>query len=414
MLRYWIGWVDQHTIKRTGLLDSALSQLLYLDTARLGQASPSAKRALIGALDFNQAVGASAYFEELLFGGAGAVNITEEFDGLELWQGIAQFSEDIKQTFFGSNEGQAVFASRTASLMSLAAKMLHARCSKVLVADLNWQPFNEILVQSRSNSNFRISSVEIKDKIFSHHGTSAEVIQTIVSAYISNGCDGIFLPAVCNLGVALPIPEILNAIRERGEIRFSVVDAAQAINHVDLRWAKNAVDFTFGGTHKWLQSYEPMALGYFAKPSSRTFVQDSIKRELAINALADPLLRITHSDAFQKPQTVNLCPLFAVSGALKDAQSGMPSIDSDNARAVLHRVAGRADWDCFSVSREFQSRIVLLNKKRFQNAEAGVIRKMLSRMGVAVTDYTGGICRISLPDKFDNQQAELLATALKL
>ena len=62
--------------------------MLYLDTARLGLVSPSAKRALIAAMEFNQVFGAGAYFDELLMSGSGGVAGANEFDGLEIWPGI--------------------------------------------------------------------------------------------------------------------------------------------------------------------------------------------------------------------------------------------------------------------------------------------------------------------------------------
>ena len=387
--------------------------LLYLDTARLGQVSPSAKRALTGALELNQALGASAYFDTLLHGGTEAIKISGDFDGLNFWRGIDHFSEQLKATIFGSEDGHAVVASRTGCLMSLATKMLFSRCSNVLVSDLNWQPFSDILVEGRLNPSRRITVAHIKNQILDQHKTADEIVDSIATAFVANRCDGIFLPAVCNLGIALPIPKILAAIRERAEMRFSVVDAAQAINHVDLRWAKDAVDFTFGGTHKWLRSYEPMAVGYFAKPGSYTFIRELIERELANNPLADPLLRITQSEAYQKSETINLCPLFAAAGALNDAEAVSTSIESDEVTRVFQKVVEQSGWSEMSVGPEFRSRIMLLKKPELKNADAGSIRQHLQQSGIAVTDYPGGICRISMPESISGQQAEQLRTALK-
>jgi hypothetical protein len=140
--------------------------MLYLDTARLGLVSPSAKRALIAAMEFNQVFGAGAYFDELLMSGAGGVAGANEFDGLEIWPGIEAFSTNIKETFFGSNQDDLVFASKTSSLMSLAAEMLFGRCSRVLVTDLNWQPYDAVLQTVANKKNGQISKVEIKQQIF--------------------------------------------------------------------------------------------------------------------------------------------------------------------------------------------------------------------------------------------------------
>ena len=393
-------------------MDSALSQLLYLDTARLGQVSPSAKRAITGALEFNQALGASAYFDEVLFAGSDSLKIASQFDGMSLWPGIERFSEEIKETIFGTNVGDVVFASRTGSLMALASKMMFARCSNVLTTDLNWQPFTELFSAATLNANFQISKVDIKDLLFNRQISKEELAETIASAFSANRCDGIFLPAVCNLGVKLPAPEIVAAIKRVARLRFSVVDAAQAINHVDLGWAKENVDFTFGGTHKWLKAYEPMAIGYSGKTGSRSFIRETVNRELATNPIADPLLRVTQLNAAQKSETVNLCPLFAAAGALSDAKTEIPNSGTGNARSSVLEIAARTGWDCFPLSPEFRSRILMLRKSPLKNANPGMIRKTLIRLGVAVTDYPNGLCRISLPEMLGERQADQLESAL--
>ena len=391
-----------------------MSPLLYLDTARLGQVSPSAKRAIAGALEFNQALGASAYFDELLCGGAGALQIANDFDGLEFWPGIQSLSSDIKETIFGSKRGELVFASKTSSLMSLAAKMLFARCSKILVTDLNWQPFNDILRASATSAECRISTVEIKRQIFDRIVSSDELIEKIVFSFVANQCDGIYLPAVCNWGVSLPIAEILQAIRKRAEIRFSLLDAAQAINHVDLKWVPGEVDFTFGGTHKWLRSYEPMAIGHFSKLGSRSFIRDTIRRELMSNPMADPLTRITQTNAPHKNETVNLCPLFAVAGAMADAKKKPISLGNfSDVRAVVEMTTEESNWKCVNPNLEFMSRILLLKNSRLSKAKAGIIRRQFIHAKIAVTGYSGGICRISLPDSIRESQTETLREALK-
>ena len=276
-----------------------MQEILYLDTARLGQISPSAKRALNGALEFNQAFGASAYFDDFLFGGAQALSAADEFDGLSSWDGIDRFKARIKCHLFGSDNGDVVFASRTASLMSLAAKMLFSRCRNVLVTDLCWEPYLGVLAGHKPNDACQITEIKIKDQILNQRATAEEITDLIAAAYCEHKCDGIFLPAVCNFGVQLPMRKIMKAIAGRAKIRFSVVDAAQAINHVDIQWARDSVDFTFGSTHKWLRAYEPMAVGYCSRPSSRSFIHDLVKRELGADMHADSLLRLTHSNAQQ-------------------------------------------------------------------------------------------------------------------
>jgi hypothetical protein len=390
-----------------------VSQVLYLDTARLGQISTSAKRALNAALEFNKAYGASAYFDAFLYGGSSVLKDPCEFGDLSNWRGIDQFKQEIKHHFFGGDDGGVVFANRTASLMSLASKMLFARCRNVLVTDLNWKSFNPILNASVPNENCCVTEVRVKDLILNQGASSEEIIQLILAEYFKHGCDGLFLPAVSNHGIHLPVKEVIDTIKSNAKLRFSVVDAAQAINHVDIGWARGTVDFIFGGTHKWLRSYEPMAFGYFGKPSSLSFISDSIDREMNSNPLADSLMRISQSPNSQIEETVNLCPLFAASGALHDAEPAMTASSVNHqVRGVIEDAAARAGWSCVEPSREFQGRILLLKQPRLKKKKSGDIRKELSRFGVAATDYPGGICRISLPGTIAETQVELLEKAL--
>ena len=387
--------------------------LLYLDTARLGQVSPSAKRALISALEFNQALGASAYFDELFFAGANSVKIANDFEGLAFWPGVEAFSSDIKKTLFASDSGETVFASRTSSLMHIAAKLLFSRCSKILVTDLNWQPFNEILSNAPNNSCCEIFTVDIKNSIFDDGATIDEIVELIATKFEVKQCNGIFLPAVCNLGVALPVVKIMDAIRKRAEIRFSVVDAAQAINHVSLRGVGESVDFTFGGTHKWLRSFEPMALGYFAKRGSRTFISETIERELKTNPISDSLMRITKSNAPQKSETVNLAPMFAAAGAIFDVRREAGNAgEENNPRVAVENIATQSGWKPMKIAGDLRSQILLLKNHRLHKASFGEIRQALIKNGVAASDSLGGICRISLPEIMDEKQLDHLRNAL--
>ena len=386
--------------------------LLYLDTARLGQVSPSAKRALISALEINQAFGASAYFDELFFRGAENSGPTNQFDGLEIWKGIDQFSVDARRQMFGATAGDIAFASRTGVLMAMATRLLSARCTNVLVSDLNWQPFTEMLTNRSAASKTETTTVAIREAIFNHTATAEEVIEKIKTAFVANQCDGIFLPAICNLGVALPIVKIILAIREIAELRFCVIDAAQAVNHIDLSQVAEGADFVFGGTHKWLRACEPMAVGYFGRAGSRSFIQASIDRELLTNPSADPMLRLTQSSADKKSETVNLCPLFAAAGALADARECDPKNNSQISRLAIQEAAQATGWNFISSDSSLHTQIVLLKKQPVANSKGRCFRKQLSRLGVAITEYNGGVCRISMPESLDDSELKHLRFAL--
>ena len=73
-------------------------------------------------------------------------------------------------------------------------------------------------------------------------------------AFIEHGCDGLFLPAVSNLGIRLPIRELVQAIGRRAELRFVVIDGAQALAHVPLELNRDYGDLLLAGCHKWLRA----------------------------------------------------------------------------------------------------------------------------------------------------------------
>lgn len=61
-------------------------------------------------------------------------------------------------------------------------------------------------------------------------------------------CDGLFLPAVDSMGIRLPITEIVERLLSKQEVRFVLVDAAQALGHTDLSEIAGVADFIVAGT----------------------------------------------------------------------------------------------------------------------------------------------------------------------
>jgi len=93
-----------------------------------------------------------------------------------------------------------------------------------------------------------------------------EFCENLCLTYCSEGCDGLFLPAVDHLGTRIPVAQIVRTIRRfGGEIRFIMIDAAQALGHVPLDDDWRVADFLVAGTHKWLGSYSTLGLGLAPK-----------------------------------------------------------------------------------------------------------------------------------------------------
>ena len=156
-----------------------------------------------------------------------------------------------------------------------------------------------------------------------------------------------------------------------------------------------------------------MAIGHFAKPSSRTFIRDAIDRHLADNPLADPLLRISQANAPQKSETVNLCPLFAAAGALEDAKTTQLEKNNDYSRSAMVDAVSATNWEMVSPNTDFNSQILMFKNSKIENADPSQIRNTLNRLGVAASAYAGGVCRVSVPQSITQLQADQMEIAFR-
>ena len=74
-----------------------MSELLYLDTARLGQMSPSARRASVDFARFASEYGCSLYLNQFLENGFDAwpAALRDQFPGLQNWHGVTPLKEPV-------------------------------------------------------------------------------------------------------------------------------------------------------------------------------------------------------------------------------------------------------------------------------------------------------------------------------
>ena len=387
----------------------ALNDVLYLDTARLGQVSPGAERALQHTLELNKAAGGSMYFMDFLLGGFDQLQDKEKFNGLACWNGIEPLADEFQKLVFGSRKGKTYFASRSTVLVSLASQMLFRRCRNVLVSDLNWPAYDQILETSAPNDSCKVTRALVRKSVFEEGISDQDLVAQLLDVYVQNRCDGIFLPAVCNSGVKLPIARLIQEVKKVAPMRFVVIDAAQALNHVDLSWAAELADFTIAGTHKWLRAFAPMAVGLFAKTASISFIESTVKSELEKRPFLDPLLNFTLSSTSNFGETVNLSPLFAAAGAIEEAAIKVPS----NTPTSISQILTDAGWHFQELPKTIRSNILLAKNERFDGSKAGHLSRLLIEFGVAVTDFGNGFCRFSLPESITEDEEAILRFALK-
>ena len=186
-----------------------------------------------------------------------------------------------------------------------------------------------------------MTRVAIRRQVLRQGADCRELIDLLCQEFIEHGCDGLFLPAVSNLGIRLPIRELVQAIGSRAELRFVVIDGAQALAHVPLELDRNYCDLLLAGCHKWLRAYNPLGVAFYGHPRSTQYIDATIQRLMASRRIDDPLLRMTEELVSGRTsrygETVNLLPLFTCQGAVDDCLNGRDELD------VLHQRIANGD-----------------------------------------------------------------------
>ena len=102
--------------------------------------------------------------------------------------------------------------------MKLAAELLFRLCRNVLVTDLTWPSYRYILDRTGGRAENQLTTLSLRKRILRDKLQPDELIEQVVRSFLRQGCDGLFLPAVDNLGVRLPVERIVRAIKERTRV----------------------------------------------------------------------------------------------------------------------------------------------------------------------------------------------------
>jgi hypothetical protein len=228
----------------------------------------------------------------------------------------------------------------------------------------------------------------------------------LAEAFVAQRCDGLFLPAVDHLGIRLPVRLIVEAIQRRRELRFVLIDAAQAFCHVPLDECLSVADFAVAGIHKWLGAYLPTGIGLFGHRQSRELIERSVKRLRTSGRLSDPLLHFTEQidtgEMDGHSETATLANLFACAGAVRDHRVRPARALASAAGWPLSGLSlpeSLREWRPLTPCPAMQSRIVLLEAadSPTRPASADSVRRCWLREGLVITGYDGGLVRVSRP-----------------
>lgn len=380
---------------------------LYLDTARLGQTSPSALQAQIDFARLTAEDPSSLYFEEFLRDGVDACpEIADQFPGLAHWHGIADLKRRLASMAGDPDQLRVLLANRSAELMRLAARCQFQVCRNVLVTDLSWPNRLAILKEEAARAGGRVTMAQISRSIMRDRCSSDDVCHHLSRVYATQECDGLFLPIVSNLGVHLPVAKIVAALRSVGPVVYTIADGAQALNHVDLTEPMKASDFIVAGTHKWLRSGQQMGIGLIPCPMAADSIDGNWGDHVLRFSLSDPLFRlIEYVEAKGLPdalETVNLNPVFACHGALLGHCSDTWECRLNHFRrfiSLMIQLCRDSGWKPALSSGGFSSGILVLRVRDTQLTETdpNAVRTQLSKFGISASTYPAGIIRLSAP-----------------
>jgi selenocysteine lyase/cysteine desulfurase len=355
--------------------------------------------------------GGSLCFDQFLRDGVGACpsGARSHYPGLASWRGVGALKESLRGLAGSRPDLPVLLVNRPADLMRFAARLLCHPCRNVLVTDLGWPGYHEILLTECRRAGRGVTTIPVGDALLRGQMVQDEVVEFIRAEFLRQGCDGLFLTAVSNLGVRLPVGRLVKAIEADRAVRFIVIDGAQEFCQVssDLRY--EYCDLYLTGCHKWLRAYHPMGLGFYGRRQSRSFIETVLAEMMAAGHFDDPLLEFSgqlEAGAPARPvETVNLAALFscqgAVTGTLAAAALPTDSFASRlNSLAVAAELAAASGWRPLLPDPALRSGILLLEAEReaTRGKPADEIRSAFADQGVALTAYDGGRIRLSMPE----------------
>lgn len=383
-----------------------MSELLYLDTARLGLVSPGAAAALRDFVALAGDEGGGLYFDRFLAGGLASCppDFAARYPGLAGWRGVGPLKAALRSLADDQTHLPTLLASRSLSLVRFAARLLFHPCRNVLTTDLDWPPWAAVIAAEAARAGRTVTQVAVRDAVLTGRLGADEFIDTLADRFDRAGCDGLYLTAVSNLGARTPVERLVTRLEATHVVRAVVIDGAQDFCQVRPTPAAGRGDLYIAGTHKWLGGYHPLGVGFYGRERSRGRVETVLAEMLAAGDLDDPLLKFTAQlEAGARgpvSETVNLAALFAAQGAAADARRSACALDTrlENVRLAAGAVA-EAGWRTLLPSPDLRAGILLAQpgNAACRPRDPDDLRAALREFGIAATAYGGGVVRLSMP-----------------
>ena len=331
-----------------------------------------------------------------------------EFPVLSDWQGVAH----LKQLFaaaVGVEDLQRVFvANQTARLLRIAARVMFRQCHRVMTTDLNWPAWQSIVAEEAVRHGREIIKVSISDSLMQRGWTADDIMNQLAAKFIEKRCDGLFLPAVSSLGVLFPVTQLAEQLRRQTEVRFVLVDAAQAFGQIPLSSMTECCDVLVTGCHKWLGAHLPMGVAVAGNSLAAEQFRCVVSSGDAPTLCSDPLLLLTEqlqSGCVNRyTETVNIVPMLAAYAALSTGQAAPVNSQTEfsqrlaNSDRAAECLSG-SSWSPVRLNQTTRSAILLAssNHASIQQMAPDTLQSHFRNHGIALSAYPGGLLRMSMP-----------------
>ncbi len=372
---------------------------LYLDTARLGLMSPTARSACRMYAELVAGEGCSKSFEDFLWHGSDVwpARQHQTMPALSLWRGPGELKRQLAHVA-GVPEAEVFLASRSQSLMRMALSILCEKCRCILTTDTEWPAYAKILEEEAARRGVKIIRYPMSSKSRQPDGHE-RLAKRMTGAFLRGKCDGLFLSALTYQGVRIPIAELRQLIVRR--LSMAVVDGAQALAHLDAQGA----DIFVTGAQKWLGA-SPLGIATCCTRRASEALHQRIQQDCEPTAMTDPLIRFLEGDRnsceYRFYETVNVEPLLLCQAAISDVLSTTVSSEErltrrlGNAR-VVRELAVSVGWT--PVYTNQSSGIVLLQStsEATRQASCDQLRAAFQERKISLTAYDDGLIRLSMP-----------------
>ncbi len=380
----------------------------------MGQMSPSTRWALQEFVRFAGEYGATLYFDDFLKNGFRALpsGLQQTHAGLSSWRGMGEFQESLSALVGLGKNRLPLLANRTANLVKLAAKALFADRRRVLMSDLTWPSYAEIMRKESARHGSQLLSIPLRDAILRDQIKPSEVAERVADATAQFECGGVFLPAVSHDGIRFPLTLLTETFRRHGRTASLVVDGAQAFCHVPLDLHNLDCDFFVAGSHKWLGAYLPLGIGFVRSAAT--------EGQRHRHGAGDPLLSFLQESRCNADnrfgETVNLMPLFSCRAAFSEPRDIAKDFAVRQANANVLAAAVNGNWHPILPHRDLRSGILLLRARirTLRSLPAAQLRANILHCGISLTAYEGGILRLAMPcTPLTREQIEHIDQALQ-